>query len=150
MTLANEPMTRKVVVVPPELSLAKAWDVMRRERFRHLPVVSRGLLVGILSDRDVLLRARDEGGRVVVPDTPVAEAATPWPYVCGPKTDVCDLVRMMTEKKIDAVPVLDEADRLVGLVTSTDLLMLLLPLEQAKLPLPFIFELEELSAANVA
>ena len=67
-----------------------------------------------------------ENGTVTVPDTPVSEAATPWPHVCEPDTDVCDLVRLMTEKKIDAVPVVDGANQLVGLVTSTDLLLLLI------------------------
>lgn len=150
MTLASEPMTRKVIVVTPDVSLNAAWDLMCRERFRHLPVVSGGTLIGILSDRDILLRASNRDGKTVVPDTPVGEAATPWPYVCDPKTDVCDLVRMMTEKKIDAAPVVDGQNRLVGLVTSTDLLLLLLPLEQAKLPIPFVFELEHMTAANVA
>jgi len=43
-------------------------------------------------------------------DIPVVEAATPWPHVCAPDTDVCDLVRLMTERKIDAVPVADRAN----------------------------------------
>jgi CBS domain-containing protein len=150
MTLAAEPMTRKVVVVPPEIPLSSAWALMCRERFRHLPVVSGNALVGILSDRDILLRATMEGGKISVPDTPAGETLTPLPYVCEPHTDVCDLVRMMTEKKIDAVPVVDGADQLVGLVTSTDLLLLLIPLEQARIPLPFVFELEQHSGDNVA
>lgn len=142
MTLAAEPMTRKVFVVPPETSLSQAWALMRSERFRHLPVVSGGTLIGLLSDRDILLRATLEGGQVRVPETPVGEAATAWPHVCQPDTDVCDLVRVMTEKKIDAVPVVEGTDRLVGLVTSTDLLLLLIRLDEAKIPLPFVFDLE--------
>ena len=42
-------MTRKVIVAPPELPLDRAWQLMRREQFRHLPVVSGGALVGIVS-----------------------------------------------------------------------------------------------------
>ena len=128
MTLAAEPMTRKVYIVPPDLPLSAAWDLMSRKRVRHLPVVSGGALIGILSDRDVLVRATSEEDGVSVPDLPVVDVATPWPHVCKPNTDVRDLVRMMTEHKIDAVPVLDDADHLVGLVTSTDLLLLLSPL----------------------
>ncbi len=143
MTLAAEPMTRKVVVVPPEMSLSAAWELMSRERFRHLPVVSGGTLIGILSDRDILQRSLRMGDKMSVPHTSVGEAATPWPYVCEPTTDVCDIVRMMTEKKIDAVPVVNGANKLVGLVTSTDLMLLLLRLDEAKMPLPFEFEVEE-------
>ena len=56
----------------------------------------------------------------------------------------------MTEKKIDAVPVVDGANQLVGLVTSTDLLLLLISREEAKIPLPFVFELEQHSAVRLA
>jgi acetoin utilization protein AcuB len=150
MTLAAEPMTRKVFIVPPEIPLSQAWALMCSERFRHLPVVSGGVLIGMLSDRDILLRATLRDGRVCVPETPVGEAATAWPHVCAPDTDVCDLVRVMTEKKIDAVPVVEGADRLVGLVTSTDLLLLLIRLDEAKIPLPFVFELEQHHAGTGA
>jgi acetoin utilization protein AcuB len=146
MTLAREPMTRKVIISPPEMSLRDAWQIMQQERFRHLPVVSDGRLVGILSDRDIRLRSTLHDGEIVVPDTTVGEAATRSPYVCEPDADVCDLVRVMTGEKIDAVPVVDRDHTLVGLVTSTDLLLLLIRLDEAKVPLPFEFELEERAA----
>ena len=147
MTIAAEPMTRKVIVAPPEMALSAAWELMQRERFRHLPVLSGGILLGILSDRDILVRSELVDNVVQVPSSPIGEAATPWPFVCGPNTDVCDIVRMMVEKKIDAVPVVESGFRLLGLVTSTDLMLLLIGRDQAKLPLPFRFELEERAAA---
>lgn len=150
MTLAAEPMTRRVFVIPPDLPLSQAWDLMCRERFRHLPVVSGGVLVGMISDRDILVRASLEDGEVQVPDVPAGKAATAWPQVCRPDTDVRDIVRLMTEHKIDAVPVVDDDNQLVGLVTSTDLLLLLIPLDEAKLPLPFVFELEQASSLPIA
>jgi CBS domain-containing protein len=143
-------MTREVIVVPPELALADAWAIMKRERIRHLPVGGGGELLGIVSDRDVLLRAsmRDEGGEATIdPRLLVASAMTPAPYVCGPTTPVEELVRVMTEKKIDAVPVVSSSDRLVGLVTSTDLLLLLLSSDEAR-PLPFDFRVHEAAAAS--
>lgn len=151
MTLASEPMTRRVVVIPPELPLDAAWAIMTRERFRHLPVVREGAILGILSDRDVLVRAtlgpHDE---VRPPSVPAAEAMTLAPYACEPTTDVADVVRTMTERKIDAMPVVDAAGRLVGLVTSTDLMLLLVRLDEAKAPLPFEWELEEAGAPAVS
>ena len=57
---------------------------------------------------------------------------------------------MMTEQKIDAVPVVDGREQLVGLVTSTDLMLLLLRPDEAKVPLPFVFDLEHYSDAPVA
>ena len=141
---ASLTMTRDVVVVPPEFSLASAWRVMSREHIRHLPVVRAGALVGILSDRDVLPRATlAKDGTLHIPaEVVVGEAMTPTPMqTCEPSTSVGDLVRMMTEKKIDAIPVV-RGLRLIGLVTTTDLLLLLLDREEAR-PLPFEFRLIE-------
>jgi acetoin utilization protein AcuB len=129
------------------LSLFAAFAVMERERIRHLPVVQGGALLGILSDRDVLARATmRDNGLLEVPRDPVALAMTPAPITCEPTTSVAELARVMTERKIDAVPVL-RGSRLVGLVTSTDLLLLLVGADEAR-PLPFEFHvLEEQAAA---
>jgi CBS domain-containing protein len=147
---ASGTMTRRVIVVPPELPLDAAWDILQRHHIRHLPVLAGGALVGILSDRDVLLHASvAEDGDVAVPaSTKVATAMTPAPYVCSPSTDVADLARLMLEHKLDAVPVVGAGERLVGLVTSSDLLSLLLePEPAAARPLPFLFELDARSVA---
>ena len=126
---AASTMTRDVVCVPTELPLRRAWELMQQMRVRHLPVVSNGALVGVLSDRDLLLRsATDLKGRVVVGDGVVGEAMALEPRVCHPSTSVSALAQTMIDHKIDALPVVSEADlkRVVGLVTSTDLLWLLI------------------------
>jgi acetoin utilization protein AcuB len=133
------PMTREVIVVPPELPLASAWAVMQRRRIRHLPVVRGGALIGILSDRDILLRAHIEGDAVRVPKDAVALAMTSIPISCDADDTVATVARIMIEEKIDAVPIV-RGLRLIGLVTSTDLLELLLTYEEAR-PLPYQFNL---------
>jgi acetoin utilization protein AcuB len=143
---ASTTMTRDVTVVLPELSLRAAWAIMQREHIRHLPVVRGGLLLGILSDRDVLLHATPgEGYEPVVPDTLVGEAMTPAPMVCEASTPVTELVKTMIDRKVDAVPVMSAGDKLIGLVTTTDLLALLLTSDEARppRPLPFEFRLRE-------
>ncbi len=80
-------MTREVLVASPRLPLDVAWAVMQEHRIRHLPVVQGGALLGILSDRDVLLRATlDDDQRVIVPGLAVALAMTPAPAVCEAAT----------------------------------------------------------------
>jgi len=132
-------MTRDVIVAAPELSLDAAWRIMQRRRIRHLPVVSQGVLVGILSDRDILLlSSAGPKGEVQVPPMKVGEAMTPAPVVCDPEFPVGELARIMTERKIDALPVVSSTGALVGLVTSTDLMLLLIDWDEAK-PLPFVY-----------
>lgn len=138
-------MTRDVLIVPPELTLATAWRVMTREQIRHLPVVRAGALVGMLSDRDVLARGviAKDGSLHVEPHILVEHAMTMTPLeTCEASTDVGDLVRTMTAKKIDAVPVV-KGLRLVGLVTTTDLLTLLLEDHGEPEQLPFEYRLIE-------
>lgn len=144
---AASAMTRRVIVAPPELPLDAAWEVMLRHRIRHLPVVQARKLVGILSDRDILVRATlDDERRILVPGVRVALAMTPAPFVAQPTTPVGEIARLMIAEKIDAVPVVDTSDHVLGLVTSTDLLNLLVG-EAAKKPLPFQFELEDADRA---
>ena len=145
-------MTREVIVVQPELTLVDAWSIMKRERVRHLPVVRAGKLLGILSDRDVLLRAtaRDEGEPTLPADLIVGLAMTPAPFVCGVSTSVDEIVRVMVEKKIDSMPVVSDDDRLVGLVTTTDLILLLVTKESSEKALPFEFDLREVESGATA
>lgn len=148
--LARHTMTRDVIVAPPELSLDLAYGIMRSRRIRHLPVVAAGKLLGILSDRDVLLRATlGDDGAPIVPQSPVGAAMTPAPFVCLSDTSVADIVRLLTEHKIDAAPIVSEAGGLVGLVTTTDLMLLLIDFDPAR-PLPFDFNVRSADAAAMA
>lgn len=137
---ASSTMTRDVIVVVPEVPLSRAWEMMQEHRIRHLPVVQGGRLVGMLSDRDLLLRARQAvDGTITVEDQgAVGEVMTPDPVVCTRATTVSTLAELMIEKHVDGIPVVDTAGRLVGLVTSADLLHLLIEPNQAR-TLPFEF-----------
>jgi acetoin utilization protein AcuB len=135
-------MTRDVVVVGPEFPLALAWKLMRERRIRHLPVVQAGRLQGILSDRDVLLRCTLEPDETIIaPSGPVAVAMTPAPITCTPDASVSWLASTMVDRKIDAIPVLGAHDALVGLVTSSDLLHLLIQAPSVQV-LPFDYRLQ--------
>jgi acetoin utilization protein AcuB len=133
-------MTRDVVCVPPELPLTRAWALMQEMRVRHLPVVQHGKLVGMLSDRDVLLHAEtDERDHVIVGQDLVGEAMRIEPLTCLRSTTVAALAKLMIDRKIDALPIVSEVDRkhVIGLVTSTDLLWLLVEDNDKVLPLDF-------------
>lgn len=136
-------MTREVIVVPPQLNLAAANRLMERSRIRHLPVVAGGSLLGIISDRDVLRHAG------ALERTSCAEAMTPAPITCFPATSVARVAALMIEHKIDALPVVSEDGSMVGLVTSTDLLGLLVDQPEAN-RLPFDFQLREAEAHELA
>lgn len=110
-----------------ELSLAN--DIMRLGRIRHLPVVDGSRLAGIISERDLfrssLAQALGYGTKATrdlmktlhIKDIMVSEVAT-----VSPDTALCEAVRLMVDRKIGCLPVV-ENDRLVGLITETDVLV---------------------------
>ena len=124
-------MTRDVVVVSPTVSVGAAGHLMNRLKIRHLPVIEDRRLVGILSDRDLL----KHGSGVAC-----AEAMTAAPVTCSPESSVGRVAQLMLEHKIDSIPIVGPSGTLTGLVTSTDLLGLLVDREEARV-LPFQFRL---------
>lgn len=124
-------MTRDVAVVSPTISVGGATHMMERLHIRHLPVVEGRRLVGILSDRDLL----KHGSGVAC-----ADAMTISPVTCSPDSSVGRVAQLMLEYKIDSIPIVSASGALMGLVTSTDLLGLLVDREQAQI-LPFDFRL---------
>ena len=140
---AQRIMTLKVTCVAPELPLDRAFALMQKLGVRHLPVVAHGQLYGIVSDRDLLVRGSlNDEGKVVLPPRTVGEATSFHPITCGPSTPVGRIASLMIQHKIDALPITDPHGKLVGLVTSTDLLRLLESNDDPEsATLPFSFEL---------
>ena len=114
-------MTRDPISVGPDDLLADAARSMRAGRFRHLPVVRDGRLVGIVTDRDL----RSRGGRWK--DARVSGAMTARVITATPKMTLEAAARVLLERKIDALPVV-EGETLVGMITLSDVVRALLEL----------------------
>lgn len=138
---ASTAMTREVLTVEPRQLLAYAWSVMVKEGIRHLPVVTDGRLVGVISDRDVLARSSLDGEMLFVPTMRIEQAMTKDVITAGPETTIASVCDTMLSNRIDCLPIVDESRRVVGLLTSSDLLFLLRMNEQtwASRAIPFEF-----------
>ncbi len=127
---ASAAMTRNVVCVEPSDSLQDAYEIMTEWEIRHLPVLEGQSLVGILSDRDILIHASPSSdGMLEVEPLTVGEVMTSDPITCRSTTSVTIISETMIKHKIDSVPVVDDDHQLVGLVTSSDLIELLIAKE---------------------
>lgn len=123
---AMQAMTRNVMCIHEDDSLDAARDIMKEWDIRHLPVVRGKMLVGILSDRDVLLYSEVGRGGTEVADRSVRETMTRKPITCTAGDSISHIAGLMVENKIDCVPVVEPDDgELIGLVTSTDMIELL-------------------------
>jgi CBS domain-containing protein len=124
----KEIMVKEVASLDVNDELSLANDIMRLGRIRHLPVVDSGHLAGIISERDLfrssLAEALGYGGKATrdlmktirIKDIMVTNVIT-----VSPEDDVKEAVRLMVERKVGCLPVVDK-DRLVGLITETDIL----------------------------
>lgn len=115
-------MSRTLVAVEPDESPLMAWEIMRRADVHHLPVVDRhGCLRGVLTRED--LTARWSGGPAEQSRARVHSLLTErrCPHVTL-GTRLADAAAAMIDAGVDAIPVLGESNRLVGMVTVTDVL----------------------------
>ena len=114
-----ERMTANPIVVRLGDSLQTAWLIMQAEGLKHLPVVERKRVLGVVTDRDL----REHSGRLE--ETLVESVMTADPVTITPGTSIEEAASLMLVKRIGCLPVVEEGS-LVGIVTITDLLRALL------------------------
>jgi len=127
-TRVRDIMPRKMVTISESDRLSTVEDIMTLGHVRHMPVVHAGKLVGVVSERD-LLRASlsnlsefgNEERRAFLQVVEIGRVMSTPPVVTALETSVEDAARVMAERKIGCLPVVD-GDRLLGLITETDIL----------------------------
>ena len=112
-------MTPEVEVVPPAATLTLAARKMRALNIGPLPVCDGTRLVGMLTDRDITIRAVADGRDPNA--TFVRDVMTPEIVYCFEDQDVQDAAHLMEERQIRRLPVLSRDKQLVGIVSLGDL-----------------------------
>jgi CBS domain-containing protein len=112
-------MTREVEVISPDAPIREAAMKMRALDVGPVPVCSGERLIGMVTDRDIAIRAVAEGCNPN--STPVQQVMTPEVLYCFEDQDVEDAANLMEERQVRRIPVLDSRNRLVGIVSLGDL-----------------------------
>lgn len=113
----SQHMHRSPHTIGRDQPLARAHEVMRRNKIRHLPVLDGGVLVGVVSERDLHLV---ETLRDVDPeDVTVEEAMNGNVYVAAPDTPLVEVLETMASKKLGCA-VLVQEQHVVGVFTTVD------------------------------
>lgn len=114
---------RPVVTISPEHTIVEACRLMREKNVGCLVAVDSGQLRGILTDRDIALKI---GGEKKDPQqTTVRDVMTANPTRIPVSKTLHDLTALMHSRHIRRIPIVDQGDKVVGMVTLDDLLMLL-------------------------
>jgi acetoin utilization protein AcuB len=115
-------MTTNPITITSMTSARKALDIMQSKRFSNIPVVDNGHMVGIIAKEDIINQYFcGEKGCTLMDDTLVADIMTKH-YVTIKKMDYIEkAVSLLKEKDVSALPVLDADNKLVGIITRSDI-----------------------------
>jgi len=115
----NSVMTRDVAVVNPTDSVRAAADVLKRLNIGSAPVCNGRRLVGMITDRDIAVRAVADGRDPV--NTPVEQVMTRDVIYCFEDQDVQEVADAMASSQVRRMPILNRQHELVGIVSLGDL-----------------------------
>ena len=127
---AGDLMTANPVTVKPTATIAEAWDLMTELEIRHLPVLEKGTLIGIVSDRDLAMLDlgrlyREEGAEGVrrALARTVEEVMSPDVLHVQLETELIDAVGLLIAHKVGALPVVHpDTGEVLGIVSYLDVL----------------------------
>jgi CBS domain-containing protein len=108
-------MTPRVECVKPDDSVLEVARRMRERDIGSFPVCRGTSVLGMITDRDVVLRVLAEGREAGT--TPVKEVMSTGPVCCDIEDGPEDVLNSMSDRQVRRIPVLSRAGRLVGLVT---------------------------------
>ena len=122
-------MHKNMITIAAEQLLQQAIELFEQHRFRHLPVVQEGKLVGMLTPADIsrvlpspLNQDEVEETGYLIENTTVAAAMSAPPITISAAASLLDGVDLMRRNKIDSLPVVDAAGTPVGIISITDIL----------------------------
>jgi CBS domain-containing protein len=114
----SEVMTRDVQTVRPDQPVQEAASFMLSANAGSIPVTDGDRLIGMITDRDIAVRGVAKGHG---PDTPVRELMTDDVICVRDEDDVDDVASKMSEAQVRRLPVIDDNQRLCGIVSLGDL-----------------------------
>jgi acetoin utilization protein AcuB len=124
-------MTRDVITITPDTSLFEARRLMTEKRIRRLPVLDHAKLVGLVTLGDVRSAEPSAASTLSVWEMnnllaklKVSEIMTREPVTISQEATISTVAEIMLEKKFSGLPVVDEAGKLVGIITESDIFRL--------------------------
>lgn len=129
MTTVGTWMTTNPITIDKDATVIEAIHLMKEKNIRRLPVMDRGKIVGILTEKMVADFKPSKATSLdtweihyILSKTPVTEAMNPTPYKVKPDTDLAEAAALLHDRKLNGVLVVDDSDNLVGILTITNIL----------------------------
>lgn len=126
--LVKDFMTRKVLTIAPNMTLPDAHIMMMHNKVRRLPVVKNDRVVGIVTRGDVREASPSDATSLsiwemnyLISKIKVKDIMTPDPVTISPEATFGEAAKLMLDKKISALPVVEGDGKLVGIITESDI-----------------------------
>ncbi len=113
----SEIMTRNVKTATREMSLRDVAGLMRDGDMGSIPVVEGGKLVGIVTDRDIVVRAVADGRDA---SSPIGEVMTAEVFSVRENDFAFEAIRLMGDRQVRRVPIVNDVGELVGIIAMAD------------------------------
>jgi CBS domain-containing protein len=131
-TRVGDIMTSPAIVAPPDMKVPAAIALMRRFTIRHLPIVENDRLVGIVSRGDLreastaaATNATSYETSFMLSQLRLHDIMTRKVFTVTPDAFIVQAAELLTENRVAGLPVVDKGGTVVGIVTDSDLLKLL-------------------------
>ena len=114
----REHMTDRPRGVTPDTLISDAAELMASEDVGSLPILDGDELIGVVTDRDIVVRAVAK--KKNLQGMPVRDVASSELVTVGPEEDLSEALRLMATHQVRRLPVVDEDNRLVGVLAQAD------------------------------
>jgi len=128
-------MSKKVITVGPDESMQDAIYILQEQNIKILPVMDKQKIVGIITDRDLKKASPSDATTLdmhellfLISKIKVRDLMKKQVYIVNPDDTVEEAAAVLLEKKISGVPVVDENNRLLGIITRSDIFRVLISL----------------------
>jgi acetoin utilization protein AcuB len=122
-------MAKDLVTIDEDASIIEAVHLMKEREIRRLPVLKKGKLVGLVTDRMIKEYTPSKATSLdtweihyILSKTPVREAMNHHPYTVTPQDELTAAAQLINEKKLYGLCVVDDNGKLVGILTTTNIL----------------------------
>ena len=149
--LVKQWMATEPIVIDEDISIMKACQLMKEHSIRRIPVVKQDRIVGIVSDRDIKDAAPSKTASMddhklyyLLSETKIKDIMTPHPLTLRENDSVEKAAVIMLENRISGLPVINDQDQVVGMITQTDIFKVMVSITGIyHSPIQLAFDIED-------
>ena len=138
MTNVGKWMTTSPIVIEKDATVIEAMHLMKEKNIRRLPVMDQGRIAGIVTEK-MLSDFRPSKAtsldtweiHYILSKTLITDAMNPKPYKVKPETDLAECAKLLHDRKLNGVLVVDDNDNLAGIFTVTNALEALIEISKS-------------------